>query len=63
METAAATRAEGFKGQPPEMVELYRPALQALREAFAKAGPIGRRLSLMRSTPLSSVVADQSPGL
>jgi len=38
METAAAMQAEGFKSQPPEMVELYRPALQALREAFAKAG-------------------------
>jgi NAD(P)-dependent dehydrogenase (short-subunit alcohol dehydrogenase family) len=38
LETAAATRAEGFKSQPPEMVELYRPALQALRGAFAKTG-------------------------
>jgi hypothetical protein len=36
METAAATRAEGFKGQPPEMVELYRPALQGIARSIRK---------------------------
>jgi hypothetical protein len=35
---AAAMQAEGFKSQTLEMIEFYRPALQAMREAFAKFG-------------------------
>lgn len=35
---AAAMQAEGFKSQAPEMIEFYRPALNAMREAFAKFG-------------------------
>jgi NAD(P)-dependent dehydrogenase (short-subunit alcohol dehydrogenase family) len=36
--TAATMQAEGFKSQPRDLVELYQPALQAMREAFAKFG-------------------------
>jgi NAD(P)-dependent dehydrogenase (short-subunit alcohol dehydrogenase family) len=35
---AVEMQSEGFKSQAPEMVELYRPALQAMREAFARFG-------------------------
>jgi NAD(P)-dependent dehydrogenase (short-subunit alcohol dehydrogenase family) len=36
--TASTLQAAGFKTQVPAMVELYRPALEAMRAAFAKFG-------------------------
>lgn len=36
--TSAAFQTEGLKSQPSELVKVYKPAMDAMRAAFAKAG-------------------------